>query len=662
VNENHKRRIAITFRHVDGLLREALEALSGHEIGSPFSSIIPDAVPVQHRVIADYVARLHGVMVRALSRLGILAKPPEVPATRVALTNFMTAEIDIEEIDPRRMGGYGTIPAEDARALADTNAEILAILGQMSQYLRTGTGASLEARLAQLEPPEGLALLLREMTRIITEQGLVTLRPSLERLVEEAESGSFEIAVFGRVSSGKSSLLNRVLGRNVLPVGVTPVTALVTRIVRGPEERVTVRFATERARSVSVETLADYVTEQGNPANHKQVTSVQIELPGNRLQDSVTFVDTPGLGSLASSGAAETMAYLPRADLGVLLTDASAGLAAADVHLAETLLRAGARVMVVLSKVDLLAAEDRRRVQDYVTAHLATELGCPIPVHLVSAIGPDASLADHWFEAELRPLFGVHRKQRAQSLARKAEGLRKKLLGILQGKARTGTERIDTSVDSEQAFREIEGLAERAMEECHEQARLLSLSEDRILQRMVSGLPRNPRPDEARARLAENLETQVRETHDRIVAVMKDTREAMLQALGEAAGNRPGTLDLPVPYGFPIFDGTAVTRGFEMREPLLGFLHPTLRKKGLHAWIRAQTAPALSDALQFHRRCLDGWCREFMAELGQEFQVQAGPSRAPGEGQLDLSSEARMRLERDIQALEALGGDPGEAP
>src|SRR5947207_1799156 len=78
---------------------------------------------------------------------------------------------------------------------------------------------------------------------IITRRGLVEFRPLLDQVVRRLESPQFEIAVFGRVSSGKSSLLNHVAGMDVLPVGVTPITAVPTRLVRGDRPAATISFA-----------------------------------------------------------------------------------------------------------------------------------------------------------------------------------------------------------------------------------------------------------------------------------------------------------------------------------------------------------------------------------------------------------------------------------
>ena len=49
------------------------------------------------------------------------------------------------------------------------------------------------------------------------------------------------------------------------------------------------------------------------------------------MTDGVVLVDTPGIGSLATFGAAETMAYLPRCDLGIVLVDAASILNREDM-------------------------------------------------------------------------------------------------------------------------------------------------------------------------------------------------------------------------------------------------------------------------------------------------------------------------------------------
>jgi len=152
--------------------------------------------------------------------------------------------------------------------------------------------------------------LLGEIERVITAHGLVELRAALSMLLNRMESAAFEVGVFGRVSSGKSSLLNYILQTDVLPVGVTPVTAIPTRISHGPVAEAGIEFAEAQPRIISLSELPEFATEQKNPGNKKHVARIFVKLPSDRLAEGVTFVDTPGLGSLAVTGAEETIAYL----------------------------------------------------------------------------------------------------------------------------------------------------------------------------------------------------------------------------------------------------------------------------------------------------------------------------------------------------------------
>src|SRR5208337_3222577 len=101
-----------------------------------------------------------------------------------------------------------------------------------------------------------------------------------------------------------------------------------------------------------------FATEQQNPGNAKHVTRITITITASRLASGVSFVDTPGLGSLATSGAAETLAYLPKCDLGVVLIDAGSTLTEEDVRTIRALQEAAIPAHILLSKTDLLDRPD----------------------------------------------------------------------------------------------------------------------------------------------------------------------------------------------------------------------------------------------------------------------------------------------------------------
>ena len=335
LNENHKRHLQSSFRYIDKLLSEAEHAMTDAGSPSPFREHADDTAPIQRKVTHDYIVRIREAMRRVMEELEVPPVEPRCGATWAAGISFMFCAIALSDLTADKMRAYGELSEEGATAVESIRSEIGALLNKLSAYLAKGGGGDLQARLERLGGTGDEVRLLAEIERIITAHGLVEFRGALTMLLDRFESAAFEAGVFGRVSSGKSSLLNYVLQTDMLPVGVTPVTAIPTHISHGPVAEAGIEFAEAQAKIIPLSELAEFATEEKNPSNKKHVTRIFVKLPAERLREGVTFVDTPGLGSLAVAGAEETVAYLPRCDLGLVLVDASSGLTQDDLSLCK---------------------------------------------------------------------------------------------------------------------------------------------------------------------------------------------------------------------------------------------------------------------------------------------------------------------------------------
>lgn len=138
------------------------------------------------------------------------------------------------------------------------------------------------------------------------------------------------ISFIGKFKTGKSSLLNALLGAELLPTRATTATAVVTRIFRGGRTRA---WFCERGarRSVSLEEakhiILNYrVTDTAHPAE------IRIEAPIPWLAPDVELRDTPGMDDSAQDGALETVALnaLRDTDLCVCVFDASSMISAKE--------------------------------------------------------------------------------------------------------------------------------------------------------------------------------------------------------------------------------------------------------------------------------------------------------------------------------------------
>lgn len=194
------------------------------------------------------------------------------------------------------------------------------------------------------------------------------LRELFVRLAEDR----FNLVVVGRFNRGKSSLMNAVLGSASLPVGVVPLTSVITAVRYGSRPGATIHYRGERLGSeVPLDALAEYVTQRGNPGNARGVAAAEVRLPAEILRRGFHFIDTPGLGSTIAENTRTTEAFIPQADAFVLVTSYESALSAEE-HVVLSAARASARrVFLVLNKQDLVSAAERLEVERDLSARLA---------------------------------------------------------------------------------------------------------------------------------------------------------------------------------------------------------------------------------------------------------------------------------------------------
>ena len=204
------------------------------------------------------------------------------------------------------------------------------------------------------------------------------------------------ICIVGEFKQGKSSLVNAMLGQSVCPVDDDIATSAITLLHYGAERAVEVRRRVDDGvvvEQVDAATLAEWVSEHGNPDNIKGVERVDISLPHPLLAGGLVIVDTPGMGGLGAGHAASTLAFLPFADGLVFVTDASAELSQPEAEFLDRAAELCPNIAFVLSKTDLYPAW---RQIERIDASRRADLGEAKPILPVSAalFGTDVEPGD----------------------------------------------------------------------------------------------------------------------------------------------------------------------------------------------------------------------------------------------------------------------------
>ena len=167
---------------------------------------------------------------------------------------------------------------------------------------------------------------LNELAALGTERD----REQLVALLDRLDAARLRVLVAGEAKRGKSTLINALLGRAVLPSGVTPLTAVTTTVRYGEDEHAEVRFLDGHDEKHPLAALADLVTERGNPGNRRGIAGVTVYLAAPVLAGGVELVDTPGTGSVFGWGTETAHEALRSMDAAVFVLTADPPVSASE--------------------------------------------------------------------------------------------------------------------------------------------------------------------------------------------------------------------------------------------------------------------------------------------------------------------------------------------
>lgn len=120
----------------------------------------------------------------------------------------------------------------------------------------------------------------------------------LKCLEDSLENNSYILSIMGEFSAGKSSLINNLLGKQILPVHKTETTARVTFIKYGEEERVELVNTDGTSKFVSIEESLE-MWQTGEKADLvNNIESITINLPSDLLKNGLIIADTPGTNTV----------------------------------------------------------------------------------------------------------------------------------------------------------------------------------------------------------------------------------------------------------------------------------------------------------------------------------------------------------------------------
>ncbi|WP_346745198.1 dynamin family protein [uncultured Campylobacter sp.] len=178
-------------------------------------------------------------------------------------------------------------------------------------------------------------------------------------------SGPLTVATLGQFSSGKSTFLNALLGSEILPSGLTPVTSKPTFIRYGAAPGLSVLYENGRELYLGVEEIGRFVDQR---VFGDDVSRLCVYAPSEILK-LVNFVDTPGLNSLSKADTAVTHEVLKDVAGVIWLSLAdNAARASEAAQIEEFLADGGKTAICLLNQKDKLSKDELERLKNHAQA------------------------------------------------------------------------------------------------------------------------------------------------------------------------------------------------------------------------------------------------------------------------------------------------------
>ncbi len=548
---------------------------------------------------------------------------------------------------------------------------------------------------------------LGELRQAGQQIGTVSLAQRVDdEVIKRLEGDRFHLVVVGEFNHGKSTFVNALLGRTVLPAGVTPTTAVIHHLVHAPDPEARIVYQDQHVEPVSVEALRTWaVGDETANLDLAAIKYIEIGYPSKLLEERVVLVDTPGVNDLSLQRADVTYSYIPRSDAVIFLLDAGQLLKESErVFLLEKLIgKSRDKIVFVINKADIWSPDEREEALSYVRRELGKLVKDPV-LFPISAQYALAERADSGMPELISYLstFLANERGRIMLDHALAEGLA--VAGLLdQG---LEAKRLALQMSAEELERKIAILKREADGQLQsldqrratirEEVSAIKAWAHRDLDRFVDDVSRQlpaiiekADADELRQHLAAFLESTFREwassetreigsaleqLAERIIALVKEDARDAADKLGKALSLKPPAVDVDTfAYDVGIFALFTIGIGTMFSSLLLGGLL-TLAAPLLALYVRdkvaietkkranesapqalrdaaTQIGPKLDEMIDAFASELDAWVVKTTHEMYRGMLEVLTSARAEREHRQINDTQSLAALETDVKLL-----------
>ena len=238
---------------------------------------------------------------------------------------------------------------------------------------------------SSLETPMHLERALHALQDYLTTQPRLTDFIAPAQKIIRALDAPLSIAIVGEFNAGKSTLINALIGEEIVPMGVLPTTAHTGIIQYGPRQAARVIWrGEEEAVEVSFEQAKRLMKDNASEIDHLEYWYPHPELR------AVHFWDTPGFNALEDRHEEVATRALEQAEAILWVLDANQVLSQSEFERIQDIPGGSERLLVVINKIDRLGPPEERaeaiqELMAYVQEHAGEYIAGCYPVTALEA-------------------------------------------------------------------------------------------------------------------------------------------------------------------------------------------------------------------------------------------------------------------------------------
>lgn len=197
-----------------------------------------------------------------------------------------------------------------------------------------------------------------------TSDNLPLMPEELSILSTNLYKSEFTLVVSGEVNRGKSTLINAIIGKSVLPTFDKETTSQVFKVINSKDEAYAIVYENGDRQSINKDDLLEFGTQIGEKSDifiGRRIAFIEVKTHIENLPSWVTIVDTPGIGSTFKKHSEIAREFMRQADAVIYLCSSKHPIIKVDIDfIKDTILPLPAvpNVLFVMSKADLADSID----------------------------------------------------------------------------------------------------------------------------------------------------------------------------------------------------------------------------------------------------------------------------------------------------------------